>query len=179
MIQRIQTIFLLTTALLLIIFLFVPIWENTNNNIEKNGKITQGLVMLNAFKVKFTGTETFIVKSELNSKSPKREVNEEQSTVYIAALAILVIISTFYSILQFKKRLLQIKLGLLNSFLLSTILGFIFLGIRQGNSWLPSPMKGEFMAGFFIPIVCILLNMTANRYIKKDEDLVRSADRMR
>jgi glucan phosphoethanolaminetransferase (alkaline phosphatase superfamily) len=109
----------------------------------------------------------------------QKELNEEQGTLYIAVLAIIVIVSTLYSIFQFRRRSLQIKLGLLNSLLLSALLGCIFLGIRQGNSWLPSPQDGKFLTGFFIPILCILFNMTANRYIKKDEDLVRSADRMR
>jgi Na+/citrate or Na+/malate symporter len=164
----------------MLVFLFVPIWENTNNNIEKNGKITEGTVSLNAFKVSFSGFEKIIVKTEFNSiVNEKKDVHQEQSTMYISVLAIIVILSTLYSIFQFKKRPLQIKLGLLNSLLLSAIVGCIFLGIRQGNSWLPSPLGGEFMAGFFIPIVCILLNLTANRYIKKDEDLVRSSNRMR
>jgi ABC-type Zn uptake system ZnuABC Zn-binding protein ZnuA len=57
MIQRIQSIFLLVTAVLLIIFLFVPIWENTNKTTEKNGKITEGKVILTAFNVKYSGVE--------------------------------------------------------------------------------------------------------------------------
>jgi hypothetical protein len=179
MIQRIQTLFLLLTTLLLITFLFVPIWENTNKTIEKNGKVTDGRSVLNAFNVKYSGVEKNIVKTEFNSNQIKNEIHEEKSTVYISILAIFIILSTFYSVFQYKKRPLQIKLGLLNSLLLSALLGCIFLGIQQGNSWLPLPQDGEFKAGFFIPMLCIILNLIANRYIKKDEDLVRSADRMR
>jgi hypothetical protein len=179
MIQRIQSIFLLITGVLLIIFLFVPIWENTNKTTEKNGKITEGRVILTAFNVKYSGIEKIVVKTEFNSIIKQKEVHEEQGTLYIAILDIIVLLSTFYSIFQYRRRSLQIKLGLLNSLLLSALLGCIFLGKSQGNSWLPSPQEGEFLTGFFIPILCILFNMTANRYIKKDEDLVRSADRMR
>ena len=179
MIQRIQSLFLLITGLLLITFLFVPIWENTNKTVEKNGKITEGRAVLNAFNVKYSAVEKIVVKTEFNSIIKEKEVHEERGTPYIAILAIIVLLSTFYSIFQYKRRSLQIKLGLLNSLLLSALLGCIFLGIRQGNSWLPLPQDGEFLAGFFVPILCILFNMTANRYIKKDEDLVRSADRMR
>ena len=37
----------------------------------------------------------------------------------------------------------------------------------------------NFDISFFLPIAGIILNMLANRFIRKDEELVRSVDRLR
>ena len=45
---------------------------------------------------------------------------------------------------------------------------------------LPGEMKiSEKGIGMFLPILAILLIVLANKAIKKDEDLVKSADRLR
>lgn len=79
-----------------------------------------------------------------------------------------------YTIFAFKNRQTQFVLGrlimLINLFLLG-ILIYVSLNLPGEES-----EKG---IGMFIPVVAILFSVMANRAIKKDEDLVKSVDRLR
>ena len=79
------------------------------------------------------------------------------------------------AIFQFKKRKLQFVLGriiiLINLFLLGIL---IFLSLN-----IPGEASSEKGIGMFIPFFVILLSVIANKAIKKDEDLVKSVDRLR
>lgn len=81
----------------------------------------------------------------------------------------------FIAIFKFKNRELQFVLGriiiLINLFLLG-ILMYLSLTI-------PGEVSSEKGIGMFIPIVVILFVVLANKAIKKDEDLVKSVDRLR
>lgn len=74
-----------------------------------------------------------------------------------------------YSIFLFKNRKKQLLLNQVSKFLLSAT--FFILFFTKGELL---PDRGMFV--FIIPYVLILL---ANRFIKKDEKLVQSADRIR
>ena len=80
------------------------------------------------------------------------------------------------SIFCFKNRKLQFVLGRLNIILNFILLGFFVyqLLIPPGESQISE--KG---VGIFIPILSIVLLVLANKAIKKDEDLVKSVDRLR
>lgn len=79
------------------------------------------------------------------------------------------------SIFKFKKRQLQFVLVriiiLINLFLLGIL---IYLSLT-----LPGEASSEKGIGMFLPIVVILFAFLANKAIKKDEDLVKSVDRLR
>ncbi len=83
---------------------------------------------------------------------------------------------SFLSIFIFKNRKLQFVLGriniLLNLILLSV---FVYLSLTLPGETLISE-KG---IGQFIPIITIVLLVLANKAIKKDEQLVKSVDRLR
>ncbi len=86
--------------------------------------------------------------------------------------AILAIISIF----MFKNRKLQFVLGRLNIILNFFLLGFfVYLSLNLSGETIVSE-KG---IGMFLPIVSIVLLVLANKAIKKDEDLVKSVDRLR
>ena len=74
-----------------------------------------------------------------------------------------------YSIFQFKNRKKQLLFNQISKFLLSAT--FFILFFSKGEAL---PDRGMFV--FIIPYVLILL---ANKFIKKDEKLVQSADRIR
>lgn len=169
MIQRIQTIFLFITAVLLVVLLFVPIWKNQ----EMNGGTLSGKLLLDAFKLKFDA-----IPNNSDSVITKMFI-PEKNVIYIAVLALSAALSSLFSITKFKNRILQLKLGMLTSLLTSALLGAIFLAIKQGNDLLNTSNKGEYLIGFFLPIGALIFNMLANRFIKKDENLVRSVDRLR
>jgi hypothetical protein len=80
------------------------------------------------------------------------------------------------SIFQFKKRKSQFVLGRLN-----IILNFILLGLFV-YQLLISPGESQISekgVGIFMPIFSIVFLVLANKAIKKDEDLVKSVDRLR
>ena len=51
--------------------------------------------------------------------------------------------------------------------------------IYKGENSLGMESRGLFKPGYFLPLGAMILNSLANRFIKKDEDLVRSVDRIR
>jgi len=80
------------------------------------------------------------------------------------------------SIFNFKNRKFQFVLGRLN-----IILNFILLGFFVYQLLMPPGESNisEKGVGIFIPILSIVLLVLANKAIKKDEDLVKSVDRLR
>jgi len=80
------------------------------------------------------------------------------------------------SIFNFKKRQLQFVLNRLN-----IILNFVLLGVFVYRSLsLPGEtLVSEKGIGVLLPIISIVFLVLANKAIKKDEDLVKSVDRLR
>jgi len=80
------------------------------------------------------------------------------------------------SIFMFKNRKLQFVLGRLNIILNLFLLGvFVYWSLT-----LPGEMDiSEKGIGMFLPIISIVFIVLANKAIKKDEDLVKSVDRLR
>tara|TARA_B100000497_G_C7432400_1_gene269960 strand:+ start:67 stop:456 length:390 start_codon:yes stop_codon:yes gene_type:complete len=101
------------------------------------------------------------------------DANNNLSYTYDSIYAHLtILISSFlllYSIFQFKNRKKQLLLNQVSKLFLSAT--FFILFFSKGESM---PQEGMFV--FIIPYVLILI---ANRFIKKDESLVQSADRLR
>ncbi len=90
------------------------------------------------------------------------------------------ITSAFFSlvaIFRYKNRKSQFMLGRLNIILNFILLGFFVyqLLIAPGEP-IDDSEKG---VGVFIPIISIVFLALANKAIKKDEDLVKSVDRLR
>ncbi|MBP4139909.1 MULTISPECIES: DUF4293 domain-containing protein [Flavobacterium] len=83
---------------------------------------------------------------------------------------------TIVSIISYKKRQNQFVLGRLNIILNLILLGlFVYRSLNLSGETQVSE-KG---IGMFLPIVAIVLLVLANKAIKKDEDLVKSVDRLR
>ncbi|AUC86259.1 DUF4293 domain-containing protein [Polaribacter sp. ALD11] len=85
-------------------------------------------------------------------------------------------ILAFVAIFIFKNRKLQFVIGRL-----TILINLILLGLLIYVSLtLPGEASvSEKGIGMFIPILAILLVVLANKAIKKDEDLVKSVDRLR
>ena len=101
--------------------------------------------------------------------SKKGEVFFTHQSIYAH---ITILVSSFlllYSIFLFKNRKKQLLFNQISKFLLSAT--FFILFFTKGELF---PDRGMFV--FIIPYLLILL---ANRFIKKDEKLVQSADRIR
>lgn len=83
---------------------------------------------------------------------------------------------TLITIFQFKKRQLQFVLGRL-----TILINFILVGILV---YFAQNLSGEIQVsekgiGLLIPIFTIVFVALANKAIKKDEELVKSVDRLR
>ncbi|MDT0677806.1 DUF4293 domain-containing protein [Autumnicola musiva] len=108
--------------------------------------------------------------------------NSSGETVYaedVLMVLIMFLLSaalSLVSIFMFKNRKLQFVLGRLN-----IILNFFLLGVFV--YWLlsvPGEMDiSEKGIGMLLPVISIVFLVLANRAIKKDEDLVKSVDRLR
>jgi hypothetical protein len=81
------------------------------------------------------------------------------------------------SIVSYKKRQNQFVMGRLNIILNLILLGlFVYRSLNLSGE---TPLVSEKGIGMFLPIVAIVLLVLANKAIKKDEDLVKSVDRLR
>ncbi|GAB5400588.1 MAG: DUF4293 domain-containing protein [Aureisphaera sp.] len=87
-----------------------------------------------------------------------------------------VVLLCIVSILNFKKRQLQFVLNRL-----SIILNFVLLGVFVYRSLTISgeTLVSEKGIGMLLPIISIVFLVLANKAIKRDEDLVKSVDRLR
>lgn len=96
----------------------------------------------------------------------------------LAVLALLAIIP-MGAILRFKDRKLQMKLMRLNMLLALGFIGLAVFYIDRSQNLIGEETDITPSIWFYsvaIPIICSFL---ANRFIKKDDDMVRSADRLR
>lgn len=162
MLQRVQSVFLLGVAICMGLVLLFPIWEKTDD--DKREK-----VVLDAFTLTY---------AEIENEKQVTTI-EEQQTVLIAILVTLSIINAFYSIFRYDNRLTQIKLGALNSLFMAGVLGLELYYSQQGEAMLTPNVQGNYDFGFFLPGIALLLNIMANRFIRRDENLVRSVNRIR
>jgi len=136
MLQRIQTIYLLLSALVIgALYVWFPVVQDETGItlIQKNEPLVMGLII---------------------------------GSVVLAII----------SIVNFKKRKLQFVLNRLN-----IILNFVLLGVFVYRSLAVSgeALVSEKGIGMLIPIVSIVFLVLANKAIKRDEDLVKSVDRLR
>ncbi|KAF2333830.1 DUF4293 domain-containing protein [Flavobacterium daemonense] len=100
-----------------------------------------------------------------------------QDQVYTVLLGLSTML-TIISIISYKKRQNQFVMNRLNIILNLILLGlFVYRSLNlSGETVNAVSEKG---IGMFLPIVAIVLLVLANKAIKKDEDLVKSVDRLR
>jgi hypothetical protein len=160
MIQRIQTVFLILVIVGMIAYLFLPFWikiDATSGNQAVFTALGMKLTSLGSGNAEMTYTPY----------------------LYCGLGAIVVIVIAAFEIFQYKNRLTQLKLGMINSIVMSLTLFFsAWLAMKAQHNIIPG-VPGTFKLGLFAPVFSMIFNSLANRYIKKDEDLVRSVDRLR
>ncbi|MBT8320738.1 MAG: DUF4293 domain-containing protein [Eudoraea sp.] len=135
MIQRIQTVYLILTALISGLLPFwLPLWKEEGNAIYAS------------------------------------------QTLWIAVAFIVVAIFALLAIFLYKNRKNQFVLNRLNLILNLFLLGFF---VYRSLSLSGETAVSEKGIGMLIPIFSIVFLALANKAIKKDEDLVKSVDRLR
>lgn len=149
--QRIQTVFLAIAILVLLVSLVFPIWSVTSDGQTR---------VLTAFYYLNNGTYQY---------------NPYSLTAILAVAAATI---AFTEITKFKNRLTQIKLGALNSLFLVGVLGLSFYFSNQLMKDLVGS-KGQYGLGMWLPFAAVVCNLLANRFIRRDEKLVRDSERLR
>lgn len=152
--QRKQTVFLVIVGACMVISIFFPIWISHADGIERQ-----------LFPLHYSTIEGDI-----------------KSTIYFpysltAMCAIAAATIAFFEIGKFNNRMLQIKLGALNSLFMAGCIGsavYFATDLIKLNQ-----ESGSYGFALFLPVVAMVCNMIANRFIRRDEKLVKDSDRLR
>lgn len=160
MIQRIQTIFLFLVVIAMGMTIGLPIWEQLES-------------------ASGAGSAWSLTAFSLTHSDAAGEVIGTTSKWYIAALAAFAGLLALISIFQYRNRGRQMMLNMVNSLLMVGLVVSIFLTTNGINEEIASVVAGSYQLGFWAVLVAMVCNMLANRFIRKDEALVRSVDRIR
>jgi glucan phosphoethanolaminetransferase (alkaline phosphatase superfamily) len=99
---------------------------------------------------------------------------------YLAVLAVLSAGLSIFTIFQYKNRVRQMLLVSLNSLVGAGLLGATVYQIQMDSNKIFAPEnQGEFSFSFWAAFAALALNWVANRLIRRDENIVKDADRMR
>jgi len=137
-----------------------------------------GVVILSAVLLKLP---VYMIQPAASANSP--EVAPEIHSVLLSSNALLLIVNcaigvvAFVTIFLYKNRNLQIRLGNLGILLTCALIGLLIFSADSISSGTNQVVHYSF--GEYLPMVELLLFFLAVRKIKKDEELVRSADRLR
>lgn len=155
MIQRVQSIWLVLAVITLICMFFLPLFTKTADG-GKYGVYTSG------------------IHTEINVESVEQySVSFAIPTITLNIAAALL---CFAAIFFFKNRSLQKKIIIVAFFAVILLAILCFYSGQQ----LPGGLTGSSMtAGTFLPVVALVFCLLAIRGIRNDEQLLRSADRLR
>jgi hypothetical protein len=154
MIQRIQTVFLIIATMLLIFVVSFPIAEFVRHS-------DQAILELG-----FKG----LIEEGTNGTA-------DFATLPLSILIALCLAITVFTILLYKKRILQIRLSVVNIILLIGLEGLMYYYVRAAQLALPASVSYKLF--FIFPLVAAILVFLALRAIARDEALIRSLDRLR
>lgn len=160
MIQRIQSIFLGLVAVMMALIAGFNYWQKTAMDGSSR-------VYLNA------------IGRAILEKGEAQPNLEYFPYTFVSVLALVSCGIAIYELFQFKNRLLQLKLGAFNSLFMGGTLVLMVLFINQTEDMIDAGRRVMPSIGFYFPVGAMICNIIANRFIRKDEKLVKSADRMR
>jgi hypothetical protein len=156
MLQRIQSLLLLVVAVCMFVFLGTQTWHKTGNGEE---------AIVSAYAL-------------VHMKGALAAVNEP--IYYLAVLAVLSAGLSIFTIFQYKNRVRQMLFVALNSLLAGATLAVAVYHINfEANLFFNPEQQGQFGIGFWALFIALIANWFANRFIRRDEKMVKSADRMR
>lgn len=107
-----------------------------------------------------------------NQQSVYAYLDDVLSGIFFGISAVLAV----YTIFKYKTRQLQFVLNRLNILISLTLLGIFVYRVLSSSGESGISEKG---VGIFLPVLSIVFLFLANKAIRRDEDLVKSADRLR
>lgn len=158
MIQRIQTLYLFLAFLAIALLFAFPLAQFFSE----------------------TGTYIFSITGLKNMVPGEPDAFNSKVFLPMVIVAIGIALLVLFTIFQFKKRALQIKLtsvGVFASIVL--IMGIFFLYIPMIEKKINIVPNYLDSIGIYLPLIALVFIVMANRAIKRDDKLVRSADRLR
>ena len=99
--------------------------------------------------------------------------------LFLLPFAGLLVLSHLVTIFLYGKRKLQMKFCMANILLYLVFFTLALVFIQQENNVFSNFNVKEFKSGALLPWIGIFFNMMARRGIRKDEELIRSMDRLR
>jgi glucan phosphoethanolaminetransferase (alkaline phosphatase superfamily) len=158
MLQRIQTVFLALITIGMGVFVSFPVWEKFSADGQQS-------VRLNA--IRFT--------KQLNATQ-----SEVDSVLYLAVLGGIIGIVAAYAIFKYKNRVAQAGLCAVNSVMMTFLLGAtIYQTWYKGGMLFDAQDTGNYLYGFYGLIMAMVANLAANRFIRRDERMVKESNRFR
>jgi hypothetical protein len=148
--QRIQTVFLGLTIIASIISLILPVWQ---------GQLDGSLITLTPFYL------------------TQKEAYDYMPYCITAVLLVASITVSLIEVKRFDNRILQMKLGFLNTLILAG--SMVCVAVFTMNLTKEYPTGAKNGMGMFLIFGAVLCNWLALRFIRRDERLVRDSDRLR
>lgn len=108
--------------------------------------------------------------------------HEAENTIYYpyALSAIFAVAAATLAIIEigkFENRMLQLKLGALNSLLMAgSMISMVYFATKLIEV---NQQAGHYGLAIWLPATALISNMIANRFIRRDEKLVRDSERIR
>jgi anaerobic C4-dicarboxylate transporter len=155
MLQRIQSLLLLLAAVALGVFLSTNTWT---------GGLEGEKIIVNPYQI-------LQMKGGLAAY--------QKSIFYVAVLAGLAIALSVFAVFQYKNRVRQMLFVALNSLLIGVAVAVSVYHVKYDAMKLDNAGEGNFETGLYAGFAALALNWLANRFIKRDEKMVKDADRMR
>lgn len=161
MIQRIQSVFMVLSIVALIAASFTVYWVKSNNETEE--------------AVNLYPREMVAIKMV----DGEQKEMATAGNIHLFILPLLTAGVLIFSLFQFKNRLRQMQLGAFASILMTLTMILTAYRSTQMDELIETTTY-EFPAfGFFALVAAMLFNISSNRFIRKDEKLVKSMDRIR
>ena len=168
MIQRIKSIFLLLLTISLFSTYFFPLSEKIIYTNENN---------IMAIKEKETLYIYELVYEQYISENDPSAILYPRP--YILVLIFIAGGLSFYSIFQYNNRINQIKIGAINSIIMSVTIAIILYELFYKEVMIKNTFDVNILISFYLIFTALIFNSIANRFIKKDEILVNESNRIR
>jgi len=169
MIQRIQSVYLGLAIVAQLLLLFIPAWKTADGT-------SSFMVQIQGFAVEVTSNAEGVTHTETVDGS-------QFFTLYLyMGFFVLAILSAGFSIFMYGNRTRQLKFvrGAIVIHLVE-ILCLVF-SVNRIQEFADKAFDISYQSpliGFFLPAIAMVLCYLAQKAIKKDEELIRSMDRIR
>ena len=157
MIQRIQNVFLALAAIIIVLMFFFSIADFYDD-------------LAGNYRLLLTGLKCM-------DPDPKIKTSVLM-TLPMVLLAALSVILSLVTIIYYKTRTMQLRLIAINILITIVLIIVIFLFCINSVQKLTG-ISPAYQFGAFCPLICLVFLIVANRFIRRDENLVKSAERLR